>query len=96
MQAMVEAEPAPLSIDLQRTAVVIIDMQRDFLLPGGFGEALGNDVSRLGSAVAPCRKLLGLDVDRLLRASVRAVARDAFTHHMRCDIHCAFSSGECF
>jgi biuret amidohydrolase len=57
MQTMVEAEPAPLSIDLQRTAVVIIDMQRDFLLPGGFGEALGNDVSRLGSAVRPCRQL---------------------------------------
>jgi nicotinamidase-related amidase len=58
MQTMVEAEPAPLSIDLQQTAVVIIDMQRDFLLPGGFGEALGNDVSRLGSAVHPCRQLL--------------------------------------
>jgi nicotinamidase-related amidase len=58
MQTMVEAEPAPLSIDLQQTAVVIIDMQRDFLLPGGFGEALGNDVSRLGSAVRPCRQLL--------------------------------------
>jgi nicotinamidase-related amidase len=58
MQTVVEAEPAPLSIDLQRTAVVIIDMQRDFLLPGGFGEALGNDVSRLGSAVRPCRQLL--------------------------------------
>jgi len=58
MQTIVEAEPTSVPIDLDRTAVVIIDMQRDFLLPGGFGESLGNDVSLLGSAVAPCRALL--------------------------------------
>jgi len=54
----VAAEPEPLSIDLERTALVMIDMQRDFLEPGGFGESLGNDVSLLGAAVAPCRALL--------------------------------------
>ncbi len=54
----VNAEPEPIAIDLDRTAVVIIDMQRDFLLPGGFGEALGNEVSRLGAAVRPCASLL--------------------------------------
>ena len=41
----IEAEPTPLWVDLDRTALVIIDMQRDFLEPGGFGETLGNDVS---------------------------------------------------
>jgi nicotinamidase-related amidase len=54
----IDAEPAPIAVDLDRTALIIIDMQRDFLEPGGFGETLGNDVSRLAAAVAPCRAVL--------------------------------------
>ena len=56
--AIIDAEPGPIAIDTARTAVLIIDMQRDFLEPGGFGEALGNDVSLLAAAVPPCRALL--------------------------------------
>jgi nicotinamidase-related amidase len=55
---LIQAEPQPVAIDPRRTAIVIIDMQRDFLEPGGFGEALGNDVSRLNAAVRPCMALL--------------------------------------
>jgi nicotinamidase-related amidase len=58
MGTIVDAEPEPLAIDLTRTAVVMIDMQRDFMEPGGFGETLGNDVSLLARAVPPCRALL--------------------------------------
>ena len=54
----VTAEPEPIALDWSATALVIIDMQRDFMEPGGFGETLGNDVSQLASAVTPIANLL--------------------------------------
>lgn len=53
-----QAQPSALSIDLARTAMLLIDMQRDFLEPGGFGESLGNDVSLLRDCIEPCRAVL--------------------------------------
>jgi nicotinamidase-related amidase len=55
----VAAQPRPFEFDAGRTALVMIDMQRDFVEPGGFGESLGNDVSRLAAVVAPAIELLG-------------------------------------
>lgn len=54
----IPAEPYVFSFDLAHTALIIIDMQRDFLEPGGFGESLGNDVSLLRRTIEPNRALL--------------------------------------
>ena len=56
--AIIEAEPYPFDLDPARAGLVIIDMQRDFLEPGGFGAALGNDVSLLRRTIGPTRRLL--------------------------------------
>ena len=54
----VTAEPYEFEFNPRTTALLVIDMQRDFVDPGGFGEALGNDVSLLARAVEPTRRVL--------------------------------------
>ncbi len=56
--AFVNAEPYEFEFDPKTTALVMIDFQRDFVDPGGFGEALGNDVSLLRRAVPPAERVL--------------------------------------
>ncbi len=56
--ALIDAQPYPFDLDPARAALVIIDMQRDFLEAGGFGAALGNDVSLLRRTIEPSRQLL--------------------------------------
>ena len=53
-----DALPFPYEFELARTALVLIDMQRDFVEPGGFGESLGNDVSLLQAIVPATRAVL--------------------------------------
>jgi nicotinamidase-related amidase len=54
----VDADPGEFTFDVATTALVIIDMQRDFCEPGGFGETLGNDVSLLRAVIPPLQRVL--------------------------------------
>jgi biuret amidohydrolase len=54
----IAAEPYAFAFSPSQCALLIIDMQRDFLEPGGFGEMLGNDVSQLRRTIQPNRRLL--------------------------------------
>lgn len=54
----VPAAPTPFTLTAGQTALIVIDMQRDFLLPGGFGESLGNDVDQLLKVVPPLAALI--------------------------------------
>ncbi|SQI39756.1 Peroxyureidoacrylate/ureidoacrylate amidohydrolase RutB [Leminorella richardii] len=54
----INAQPFAFSFDPAHTALIVIDMQRDFVEPNGFGAALGNDVSLLRRAIEPCGRLL--------------------------------------
>ena len=64
---VIPALPYPFEVpELRRLALVVIDMQRDFVEPGGFGEALGNDVSLLRAAIGPIAELLAAFRERWL------------------------------
>ncbi|WP_058910508.1 cysteine hydrolase family protein [Entomohabitans teleogrylli] len=54
----VNAQPFNYAFDPETTALIVIDMQRDFVEPDGFGAVLGNDVSLVRKAIAPCSRLL--------------------------------------
>jgi nicotinamidase-related amidase len=54
----VDAQPYAFTFAPRSVALLIIDMQRDFLEPGGFGAALGNDVARLRTAIVPTARVL--------------------------------------
>ena len=55
---VIAAEPYEFTFEPANVALVIIDMQRDFVYPGGFGAALGNDTSLLLKAVPPTKNIL--------------------------------------
>ena len=54
------ANPFPYRFEPSRIALAVIDMQRDFLEPGGFGEALGNDLAPVAAIVPTVAALIDL------------------------------------
>ncbi len=54
----IKAQPFDFQIEKDALALVVIDMQRDFIEPGGFGHSLGNDVSRLQAIVPAIARLI--------------------------------------
>lgn len=55
---ILDARPFPLDFDPATTALIVIDMQRDFIEPGGFGASLGNDVTLLQAIVPTVATLI--------------------------------------
>lgn len=58
MTCQIAAAPFPFLLDPERVGLIVIDMQRDFIEPGGFGASLGNDVAPLQAIVPTVRRLL--------------------------------------
>jgi nicotinamidase-related amidase len=54
----IQAQPIPVTLQWDKTALIIIDMQKDFLVEGGFGAQLGNDVNTLRRTIVPIQQLL--------------------------------------
>ncbi|RPF95658.1 MAG: cysteine hydrolase [Rhodospirillaceae bacterium TMED63] len=53
-----QSVPYPVSVTEKKIALVVVDMQRDFLEPGGFGESLGNDVQKLRDIIPNISNLI--------------------------------------
>ena len=54
----IKAQPFPFPLQREVVALIVIDMQRDFAEPGGFGASLGNDVSRITKIIPDVKRLI--------------------------------------
>ena len=56
--ATIEAEPEPLSIDVSKTAVIVVDMQNAFVKRGGYFDLAGYDLSGVEGIISPCKRVI--------------------------------------
>ena len=54
----IEAEPEPISIDLSKTAILVVDMQNAFVRKGGYFDLIGIDISEAGKIIGPCKDII--------------------------------------
>jgi ureidoacrylate peracid hydrolase len=54
----IEAEPEPVGIDFEKTAILVVDMQNAFVSRGGYFDAAGIDISAAKKIVHPCQKII--------------------------------------
>ena len=89
--SLVPAEPSSFSLVAGKTALIVIDMQRDFLLPGGFGSSLGNDVDQLAKVVPPLAALIAA---AQAPAAMRSGPPESIVHPSPCRTytHCSAPS----
>jgi ureidoacrylate peracid hydrolase len=53
-----DAKPEPITIDIAKTAVIVVDMQNDFGTKGGMFDRGGIDISQIQAAVGPTSKVM--------------------------------------
>jgi ureidoacrylate peracid hydrolase len=54
----IEAEPEPITVDLLKTALIVVDMQNAFVRDGAYLDLAGHDISATQRIIAPCQKLI--------------------------------------
>lgn len=58
MQVTLAAEPYPLEMDPSRTAVLLVDIQNDFCMPGGWADLAGLDIRKAAGILPQVRDVL--------------------------------------
>lgn len=58
LRVTITAEPQTITIDLKRTAMIVVDMQNDFCAEGGWVQHIGADLAPEIAPIAPLQRLL--------------------------------------
>src|SRR3972149_6811855 len=59
-ETLIQADPEPITIDIAKTAVIVVDMQNAFLSKGGYFDLTGHDLPAAQRIIEPCKKIINL------------------------------------